>query len=192
MKQTPKATLFAGLLAAVTLVPPMPVLAQQAGADAATRPAPGGWPRFDLKAFDTDGDGTVTLAEIQEKRRAEAAGLDADGDGKISADELVAFEMNRLRPGVEARVAARIKALDSDGDGLLSAAELAMAPGPMMMFDRLDANSDGAISADELRDGHRKMMRGGDRAQMRHDRGEGRHGDHGPRAERPPVPEGEN
>lgn len=100
--------------------------------------------------FDTDGDGTVTKEEIAAKRAADAVALDANGDGKLSAEELVAADLRRMQQRVEERVKARIAAQDIDGDGMLSAAELAMPDMPAMMFQRLDANGDGALDKDEL------------------------------------------
>jgi Ca2+-binding EF-hand superfamily protein len=195
-----KSTLLAGLLAGAALSG-LPALAQEAGSP----PAP--WPRFDMKQMDTDGDGKVTLEEIQAKRKAEVTALDANNDGKISAEELVNAEMARIRPGVEARVAARIKALDVDGDGMLSAAELATPPGGARMFERMDRDGDGAISPEEMEAMHQKMMDMGPRGDrmgkgkgegmgkgMMGQHGEGRDG-HGPRGDHqgrhaPPPAEG--
>lgn len=138
------------------------------------------WPRFDLKNFDTDGDGKVTLAEIQGKRAAEAKSLDADGDGKISADELINADLARARTFIEARVKARIAAQDTDGDGLLSAAELAAPVAPVGLFERLDTDNDGALSEAELAAVQNRMMRfGGDRMRGQMMRGGHRDGHHG-------------
>ncbi|MFT3689074.1 EF-hand domain-containing protein [Paenirhodobacter sp.] len=109
------------------------------------------FPHFDLKQFDADGDGKVSLEEITQKRKAEAEALDADKDGKLSYDELVAGGLRDVRPRIEARVKARIAAQDTDGDGLLSAAELAVPPKGVRMFNRLDADSDGVLTGDEIK-----------------------------------------
>lgn len=172
-----KSTLLAGLLAGVALGG-VPALAQDAPPPAGPSSTP--WPRFDLSQFDADGDGVVTLAEIQQKRKAEVSALDANNDGKISAEEMANAEMARIRPGVEARAAARVKALDVDGDGLLSAAELAAPGAGMAMFSRMDANGDGSISPDEMKAMHDRMRPGksGDRPRI------GRGAEQGPRHSR--------
>lgn len=133
-------------------------------------PLGGAWPRIDLKRFDANGDGKISLDEIQAGRKAEAAALDANGDGKLSADELVAGEMRRIQTRVEARVKARIEALDTDGDGMLSAAELAMPPAPSRMFERFDANNDGVLSDDELAAARPMMQPGQGRIGLRGER----------------------
>jgi Ca2+-binding EF-hand superfamily protein len=141
----------------------------------------GGWmPGFDFATFDADGDGKVTPAEIAARRAAEAAALDANGDGKLSAEELVAADMRHALLRAQARVAARIAAQDADGDGMLSAAELALPPGPQGMFDRLDADNDGAVTQDELAAAEARMSaRMGDRMTGRHHDGKGYHDRHG-------------
>lgn len=201
MKPSMKTKLIAGLMAGVTALAAVPVLAQaqngsgpmmgqgqmmgqMQGQGPVGQMAPmmgDDWPRFDLKNFDADGDGAVTLAEIQGKRAAEAKSLDADGDGKLSAEELVNADLARAKTFIEARVNARIAAQDTDGDGLLSAAELATPRAPVGLFERLDANNDGALSADELAAAHNRMMRfGGEQMQGQRMRGErgGRRGHH--------------
>ena len=65
-----------------------------------------------------------------------AAMLDADGDGALTKDELLAH--NR----------ARFDRLDADGDGMISPDEFG---GRLVaMFTRMDADSDGLLSGDEL------------------------------------------
>jgi len=62
--------------------------------------------------------------------------LDADGDGALTKDELLAH--NR----------ARFDRLDADGDGMISPDEFG---GRLVaMFTRMDADSDGLLSGDEL------------------------------------------
>lgn len=126
--------------------------------------------------FDADGDGSVTAEEFAASRKAAVEGLDANGDGKLSADELLAKEVKEFEARAKARVTARIAAQDVDGDGLLSAAELAARVAPQALFDRLDANNDGAISAAEANAMRQMMQRGGERGQMG-----GRGHDHGGR-----------
>jgi len=135
----------------------------------------------DFATLDADGDGLVTEAEIMAWRQGKVEGLDANGDGLLSAEELVAHEMKQMQARVEAGVARRIAAQDLDGDGALSAAELMSPPVPMQMFDRIDTNNDGGVSAEELEAARARMaehmQRGEDRGGRKGDRGPG--GQHG-------------
>jgi len=141
----------------------------------------------DFATLDADGDGTVTEAEVLAWRQSKVAGLDANGDGLLSTEELVAQEMAQAQVRAEARVARQIAAQDLDGDGALSAAELMAPPMPMQLFDRVDANDDGAVSAEEFEAAKAKMaekMRGdrdGERGGRGKDRDErrGERGQHG-------------
>src|SRR5690606_24245589 len=56
-----------------------------------------------LARYDVDGDGKVTLAEIEAAAQEQIKTADADGDGKLTVQE--------LRDG---QTAARFKALDAD------------------------------------------------------------------------------
>lgn len=121
----------------------------------------------DFDTLDADRDGKVTPAEIAEHRKATVLGADANGDGKLSADELTAQQVSRMTERAAARSARMILMMDVDGDGLLSVEELAAGPGQMRMFDRMDADGDGAITRAEA-DAAAERMQG------RQDRGEGR------------------
>lgn len=79
------------------------------------------------------------LAQFQERIAEGFAGLDADGDGVVTAAEL-----NDASGGMAAPMLAR---LDADDDGKVTRDE--MAAGADRMFGRMDANGDGVISSDE-------------------------------------------
>ncbi|MFN3824176.1 MAG: EF-hand domain-containing protein [Pseudorhodobacter sp.] len=124
---------------------------------------------FDFAEADADGDGKVTQEELRAWRAARAAALDADGDGRISEDELVAAAMAAAETRARMRAQRMIARFDTDGDGALSAAEL-LAGGQMLatMFDRIDRDNDGAITEAELAQARERMMKRHDRAQGDH------------------------
>lgn len=137
-------------------------------------------PMFDFAEIDANGDGKITKEELAAHRAARAAALDADKDGKISAAELQAQIEARMSARAADMAARMIEMRDTDGDGLLSAAELAEPPMGTMgdrMFDRADADDDGAITEDEVEAARERM------AERMEGRGHGMgHGmGHGPR-----------
>ena len=82
-----------------------------------------------------------------------AASLDADGDGSLTQDEIMAHNRSRFDK------------LDSNGDGAISPDEYRARL--VAMFTRMDTNSDGVLAGDELPN---RMGRHG------HDHGRYRHG----------------
>jgi Ca2+-binding EF-hand superfamily protein len=125
---------------------------------------PGGGERGERVSFeqlDTNGDGFVTMEELQARGEARFADTDTDGDGLLSAEEIAA-KANR---DVSDRVTRMIEKRDTNGDGLLSQEE--MQPNgdrAARMFDRLDDNGDGQISEEEfasMKKGKRKGGRDG-------------------------------
>jgi Ca2+-binding EF-hand superfamily protein len=87
--------------------------------------------------MDADGDGRISSAEWQGPAAAFDR-LDANDDGYISRDEL---------PQARARNRARNpRAMDTNQDGKIAREEWS---GPAAAFERLDANKDGFITADE-------------------------------------------
>lgn len=132
---------------------------------------------FDFAALDADKDGKVTKAEVEAFRAAKVKAMDANADGKISADELAAPRIAAATDRIKARSAEMVTKLDSDGDGMLTAAEMAVRPGPEMLFERIDANGDGAVTQEEV-DAAQKAMH------EKHGKGHGKHGKH-----RPPMME---
>lgn len=102
--------------------------------------------RPSFEELDADGDGQITRAEMQAHRQARFEAADTDGDGKLSPAEMEARAMAR----VQARVAAMVERLDSDGDGLLSVDEMPARKGMARLFDMVDADDSGAITAEEM------------------------------------------
>ncbi len=73
-----------------------------------------------LDVFDANGDGKISRAEFDAKRKARIQAhfkkMDADGDGHLTLEE---FERARL-----ARGGRRFERLDANGDGVIDATEL--------------------------------------------------------------------
>lgn len=132
-----------------------------------------GGPSFDFTEVDTNGDGSITAEEFKAHRQARIAGLDADGDGFISQDELVAQMTTHMQERVEAMAAARMTAQDVDGDGKLSAAELAAPRMEGRFFAHADADGDGAVSRDEAEAMQSRMAdaKGGHMRKGKHHKG---------------------
>ena len=104
----------------------------------------------------------VTRIAISDKLNSDYADLDADKDGKATAEEINARLVKTAEADVEVLRKARDDAfakLDTDKDGTISKAEFeARAPLPKIkqpdakpFLDKFDADKDGAISQDEFR-----------------------------------------
>ena len=104
-----------------------------------------------LETYDADDDGIVTREEVETGRAARFAAADADGDGALSPEELIAMEEAILEEARLARAAAVVTRMDDNGDGLLQAGELeARTPRIAPLFDELDTDGDGGISQAEM------------------------------------------
>ena len=104
----------------------------------------------EFKALDADSDGKLTKAEVDAARGKPMLLLmaDANKDGVVTKEELAkAFTGRGGQAGqpVSDRV---FEALDADKDGKISAAEWQSSG--ERRFARLDRNKDGAVTADEL------------------------------------------
>ena len=108
------------------------------------------------KRVDTDGDGTVSRAEAEANAPRLARDfdkIDVDGDGKITREELE----GRGKAGMEQRRKEWWAKVDADHDGSIDKQEAAAnAPRLARDFDKMDANGDGKITAEELQAARKK------------------------------------
>ena len=102
--------------------------------------------RATFEQFDADGDGRVTREEMQGMAARRLVKADADGDGAVSRAELLAHATEQAVVRVD-RVLAR---LDANRDGLIGADEMSGETRAARRFDRLDTDKDGAISRAEF------------------------------------------
>jgi hypothetical protein len=129
--------------------------------------------------LDPEGTGSVTSEQVTAALKSRFAEADTDGDGKLSADEIVA-EIEKLRD--EVRMAFEKKMVegfidrhDVDHTGLLTFDQMFPGDATGRIMDRFDRNDDGTITKDEVQ---RPPMMGGHGPQMqkRHDRNGDRRG----------------
>ena len=122
-------------------------------------------PMFNFDAVDSDKDGKITTTEFDAFRAAEFAKADANADGQVSAEELAAKQVADMTARAAEMAAKMIERMDDNADGQLSAEEMAQGPRAPTLFERADADNDGAVSKEEV-----EAMKG----EMGH-----RHGKHG-------------
>lgn len=103
-----------------------------------------------LLGLDANNDGTLTRQEFDAGRAASFARLDADNNGQVTREEMRAQRgergEHRGRRGGGHRGMGLDRA-DANNDGNVTREEFLARP--TAMFARLDANSDGVISASE-------------------------------------------
>jgi Ca2+-binding EF-hand superfamily protein len=118
-----------------------------------------GGPFLNFDQIDADKDGKITLAEMEAFRAARFAGADANADGNLSAEELVAMHEAERAARQLQRSTDMIAKFDTNADGALSAEELPQPGNFDQLFDRIDTDKDGAISKAEA-DAAMEMMGG--------------------------------
>lgn len=105
-----------------------------------------------LLRYDTNHDGQVTRAELEAGIRKDFEAADTNHDGLLESDEVMA--VNQARWAKDAASATPL--VDWNQDGFVDFSEFASAP--RSLFDQLDVNNDGVLSADELKPPkHRKL-----------------------------------
>lgn len=116
--------------------------------------------------LDADGDGKITPEEMAGHMQARFDGADSDGDGALSRDELIARMTERQAERMAKYADHMIERHDANADGKLSIDEM-RADRQGKMFKRADTDGDGAISAEEfakmseMRGKHHGMKQGG-------------------------------
>ncbi|MCF6273020.1 MAG: hypothetical protein L3J37_07490 [Rhodobacteraceae bacterium] len=104
----------------------------------------GGMERPPFETLDTNGDGNLTLEEMQQKSEARFAELDTNDDGELGKAELLTQAMNRAGE----TITRMLENKDKDGNGTLSLEEMSPRDlGPI--FERLDRDGSGDISLEE-------------------------------------------
>lgn len=110
----------------------------------------GGQNRPSFETLDADKDGKLTQAELDAYKAQEFAKADTNGDGMLSAGEMLARAKARQGERMANRVNRMIARIDTDNDGMLSASEMQAMPRGKNMFKRMDANNDGTITTEEF------------------------------------------
>lgn len=95
--------------------------------------------------IDTKGQGYITADDIEAYKLARVKAIDANGDGFITPAEFADHTMQKMAPRIQARADALEKRLDLNSDGKVSIEELAAAPMDMM-FGHLPTDKDGNVT----------------------------------------------
>lgn len=113
----------------------------------------------EVAAMDANHDGRLSADEHAAGAKTMFARMDADHDGQVTAAEMDAAHKSMPTSGSDAptRMSAAEKIKVVDSDGILSAQE--HEAGSRRMFDKMDEDHDGALSSAEISAGHKAMLK---------------------------------
>jgi Ca2+-binding EF-hand superfamily protein len=135
--------------------------------------------RPDFATLDADGNGQITLSELESQGAQRFATTDTDGDGVLSEAELLAQAEARSEGRAAKMVERMLAHLDENEDGQIQESELPEPNSDRVerRFDRVDSDDDGSISEEEFDAaadrgrGDRDGGRGGKHGEGRGERG---------------------
>ena len=110
-----------------------------------------------IERLDSDGSGSITGDEAKGFMAKYFERIDANSDGEISEEELLHAQENRGQKPKQGR--EDIKAADTDQNGAISIDEATEAGLKKMVenFDKIDTDSDGQISEEEMHQLRKQM-----------------------------------
>ncbi len=136
---------------------------------------PGGhMPQIPFEKMDADGNGEISKAELEAKRKLHFEAADSDADGQLTIDEMAAYRAKQAASHAE----RMMKRLDKNGDGQLSLEEMPDRKQHGDMFDRLDADQSGGISKEEYAAQRQAHARGDGKGEDKGCHGHGGHRGH--------------
>lgn len=116
------------------------------GGDHGMRGGPGAGMAF-MEQYDTNKDGSLTQAEIDQTRKDRLTKFDANKDGKLDLKEFEALWLDHTRQ----QMVRSFQHLDSDGDAIVTGEEYGKPLGKIVEF--RDRNNDGKLNKDDARRG---------------------------------------
>jgi Ca2+-binding EF-hand superfamily protein len=112
--------------------------------------------RPSFEELDANSDGKITAEEMTAHMQSRFDGADTDGDGAMSRDELIARMTARHAERIAGYADHMIERYDANDDGKLDVTEM-QRRGKGGMIKRMDTDGDGAISKEEF-DAKRAMQ----------------------------------
>ena len=107
-------------------------------------------PMASFETLDVDGNGEISLADMQEMAKTRFAITDANEDGAITLEELKAHRTAQMGDKGAKRVKRMFSKMDENDDGTLSFEELTAKMSSGKLIERLDTDGNGTVSAEEF------------------------------------------